>query len=98
MRVNSRLVMISDAAHGTITAQRTSRRPAKSLDRNCASPRLISTVTVTTATTQTAVFASTVGSAGWVSTCRKLSVPAGPRRSPVIEYRLNAARTSATAG
>lgn len=53
---------MSDAAHGTMIAQRTKRRPGNSLTRNCARPRLMTIVSATTATTQTSVFDRTVGS------------------------------------
>ena len=56
--------MMSEAAHGTISAQRTSRRPGKRWFRNCARPSEITMVTATTTTTHTTVFATTVGSAG----------------------------------
>ena len=56
--------MISDAAHGTISAHLTSARPGKSWLSNCASASEMTTVMLTTAVTHTAVFASTVGSAG----------------------------------
>lgn len=52
---------MSDAAHGTMIAQRTYRRPGNSLTRNCANPRLMRIVSTTTATTQMSVFVSTVG-------------------------------------
>ena len=55
--------MITDAAHGTMSAQRTSRRPGKLLSRNCASPSDIRRVTTTMTVTQTTVFATTVVSA-----------------------------------
>src|SRR4029078_8786866 len=79
-------------------AQRTTLRPKKSLARNWATARLTSTVSATTTTTQTTVLVSTVASEPWFRTLLKFAVPASPRRRPVIEYRLNAARTSWTAG
>ena len=50
--------MMSEAAHGTIRAQRTSRRPGKLLSRNWASPSEIAMVTPTTTATHTSVFTS----------------------------------------
>ena len=49
--------------HGTINAQRTTRRPKKRLFTNCARPRESTMVIATTETTQTSVVASTLGSA-----------------------------------
>ena len=60
--------MTSEAAQGTMIAQRTSLRPQKSLLRNCATPRLMTMVRATTATTHTMVFITTVPSIGWFST------------------------------
>ncbi len=54
---------MSEAAHGTISAQRTTRRPGNSRFRNCASASETSSVTATTTATQTTVLATTVGSA-----------------------------------
>ena len=54
---------MSDAAHGTMSAQRTSRRPGKLAFRNWPRASESTMVTPTMTTTQTAVFASTVGSA-----------------------------------
>src|SRR5665647_1121974 len=79
-------------------AHRTTLRPKKSLARNCATARLISTVTATTTTTQITVLANTVVSEEWFRQFLKFVVPASPRRRPVIEYLLNAALTSCTAG
>src|SRR5580765_5808559 len=90
--------MTRDAAHGKITAQRTTRRPQNSLVRNWASPRLTRIVRATTATTHTTVLARTVGRLSLWSTLVKLDSPALPRRSPVIEYFDSEARTSSTAG
>ena len=55
--------MISEAAHGTISAQRTSAGPGNAAFRNWARPSEITTVTPTTVATHTIVFATTVGSA-----------------------------------
>jgi len=55
--------MMTDAAHGTISAHRTSRRPGKASFRSCARPSDTTTVTSTTTTTQITVLATTVGSA-----------------------------------
>ena len=55
--------MMSDAAHGTISAHRTSARPGNSLARNWARPSESSSVTPTTLTTHTTVVATTAGSA-----------------------------------
>ena len=60
--------MTSEAAQGTMIAHRTTLRPQKSLVRNCATPRLMTIVIATTATTQMMVFTSTVPSIGWAST------------------------------
>ena len=54
---------MSEAAHGTISAHRTTRRPGNSRLRNCASPSEIRSVTPTTTTTHTTVLATTAGSA-----------------------------------
>jgi hypothetical protein len=62
--MKSLAVITSEAAHGTISAQRTNRRPGKRWLRSCASPSEITTVTATTAVTHTTVLSTTTGSAG----------------------------------
>ena len=54
---------MSEAAHGTMSAHRTSRRPGKDSFRSWASPSESAMVTATTTATQTTVFATTVGRA-----------------------------------
>ena len=49
-------VITTLAAHGTITASRTSRRPGNAWWSSCASASEITIVTATTPTTQTTVF------------------------------------------
>ena len=54
---------MSEAAHGTISAHRTSRRPGKDSFRSWASPSESAMVSATTIATQTTVFAATAGRA-----------------------------------
>ena len=54
---------MSEAAHGTMSAQRTSRRPGKLAFRNCPRPSEMTMVAATITATHSAVFASTVGRA-----------------------------------
>ena len=54
---------MSEAAHGTIKAQRTRRRPGNSSFRSWAMPSEPAMVTTTIATTQISVLATTVTSA-----------------------------------
>ncbi len=54
---------MSDAAHGTMRAQRTSRRPGKAASRSWASPSEITIVIPTTRATHVTVLPITVGSA-----------------------------------
>ena len=62
--------MMTDAAHGTMSAQRTSVRPGKRAPRSCASASDSKIVTATTTATQTTVFATTMAS----GSCRKSRV------------------------
>ncbi len=57
--------MISAAAHGTINAQRTRRRPGNAAFSSWARPSEITMVTPTTSATHVTVLATTVGSASW---------------------------------
>src|SRR5438445_7473217 len=52
--------MISEAAHGTMSAARTSHRPGKAWCRSWARPSDTTTVTPTTAATHTAVWVAAV--------------------------------------
>ena len=79
-------VMTSDAAHGTMIAQRTTLRPKNSLDRNWATPRLTSMVSATTATTQIDGVAQHRAERGVVQhVAGSCPAPAVALRSPVME-------------
>ena len=62
-------VIITDAAHGAISAVRATRRPGNRSLNSCASASEISRVTPTTATTQITVRVTTPSSAG---SCHRL--------------------------
>src|SRR6201996_6609659 len=75
--------MTSDAAQGTIRAQRTIRRPGNRLFRNWASPSETPIVTATTSTTQITVLSSTWPRAGSWNNVLKLLNPAAPSENPI---------------
>ncbi|MGH1525808.1 hypothetical protein ACRAWC_17855 [Leifsonia sp. L25] len=62
------MVITTLAAHGTMIAIRTQRRPGKFLSRNCASASEIATVMTTTETTQMKVLRRMPGISGREST------------------------------
>ena len=68
-------VIITEAAHGMISAHRATRRPGNRWLNSWARPSEISTVTATTTTTQITVRTRTETKFGSSNSVRKLAVP-----------------------
>ena len=79
--------MTTDAAHGTMSAQRTIRRPGKAAFRSAASPSEMRMVTPTTTTTQVMVRMRMLGRSGLAKRCSKFceagEAPADPGHADV---------------
>jgi hypothetical protein len=69
----------TDAAHGTISAHRTTVRPTNRRLSNWASSKEITTVATTTTTTHATVRNTTCGSAGSRGRSKYFDQPAEPR-------------------
>src|ERR1700742_1883221 len=91
-------VITRDAAHGTISAQRTIRRPGNRLFRNWATPSEIPIVDVRTSTTQSTVLTSTWPRAGLSTSVLKLLNADAPSENPVELNLMNEVLTISIAG
>src|ERR1700742_3969918 len=90
--------MTSDAAHGTIRAQRTIRRPGNRLFRNWASPKETPIVTATTSITQITVLSSTWPRAVSWNRVLKLLTRAATSENPIELTLMNDVLTISIAG
>src|SRR5258708_34624506 len=75
-------VIITDAAHGAISAQRATRLPGKRWLKSWASGRAIAMVTLTTATVQMIVLITTEPNAGSGNTGAEVLGALGPSTMP----------------
>ena len=90
--------MTSDAAHGTMTAHRTKRRPQKSLDEELRQPRLTSDGQHDDGDHPDHGVGQDRAEVAVAEHLAVVAQPASPLRRPVMEYRASEAWTSSIAG
>ena len=91
-------VIMTEAAHGAISAQRATRRPGNRWLNSCAMPSESSMVMLTTVTTQTTVRTRIPGRFGLPSSWLKFLVPAEPIVTPIGVMFCSDVWTRATIG